>query len=1340
MQLNNWKIFDKNGSQINWLPDPYIPLNFASDVSAAGASGYLITDPSGYAVDAEITNSGFYYLDPVTVSYTYALDETDDSYDITADVSISYVDVSIFNPNPITTKGIGSLSITTDISVLFAYPSATYSAAIYLEPVSQGLIETEHLYIFEEINSSLVRPYDVSYGSFVFQMVGEEDTIQFFVVDDDTQEITWVDTLEYDLDTWAPSTPLTLNIGFRSDDEGVYERRLRIYNVIDGLYYLMAEIIVNAESIGEDERFRTLLTNFGLPDPKDIPHIFKETDINEDLPDYKIINPKSKHMILEHDHIIPYIGTYKGLINAIKWLGYDDIYIKEWFKNVKENRKLSLVVPYDAADRTQTILKFSPDERKALKKLNQLSLVYCITKETGEIDDWGTPETENCFEYNLKEVFVKLLGLKNWLERNIIGVNARIIDLTGEGIYFERYINLVYAIGNQGYVYKDSVSLTPFTDPNNSELVAGEASINMSLKELSRTNIGSLPYRFSDFIDYVWNPLDPSVTLSPLDPSYLADPSAYLEVGPPLAYPFVSIKDIMWKASVEKPDSGVLQTTHVTNPLWIYDNTIQFYNIFDTSTIFYDSSINLDIVLEKAYIVDGSGNNWLGDNQYYIYPDPDPSSYGGYIMESSTGTTWMFNDYVALNTDTSALLQYAVNDTYRVPLLSFKNFKTDDASENQIPFEQDKLYHLDILDGKIVMNNLGSTTDGDIIYYINFSYDYSTFEQTITLNVEYYSQRMPLYVIDPSIYYWADPSHLSGGGDPSIFAVDNSIYTMTVNHIGDYHVEAFAWDGYNVMFTNPVREGHEVWVKTPTIYTLLKNKITSSYAGRTLSAIEIESLLNSNFYPIFDRDYPYMGLSMLYDSSDNIYLNAPSITYFNGTPESGSIDKFYTASEQVIDISGNDITFIKRYEDFLIGDDITLLQTYKGSYIAIAEASSYITNVVSDVLSLDNIPGEFVVDTSHSMYILNNTNRATYNSENHPDTSTFTTDISVYLFLENQLVNLLVTDPSGHQWGASYRVEDVSGSIHTFTGLMPQFIIDASDRYTIQARHAYSAFANYEMITDSAQEVNNNFEIYLEKDYRQYFIDSTFVMLNIVFDQEYTFDQWYNGTAQIELLTDWTNHGFNLFNSSGTEIDQASNYGGSPSDYCQSNTFNVSGGTTIDISINYYNGGGLPRPTIPLFYIQELGGDDPSTEYTIIKDQGYWYQNNFVHTLDPSTTSAYLRFVDGSTDYDMSWKAGTSVLGPENITKYYYHDKPINIPVDTHLIIKAEYDSSTYMLGHKNIFTVKENISKDIVFRVHNQSVPFVFDTSGYYDVIAEAYDIYGNLSTKTYEGLINVT
>jgi hypothetical protein len=44
----------------------------------------------------------------------------------------------------------------------------------------------------------------------------------------------------------------------------------------------LADVLINAEAIGEDERFRDLLANFGLPDPKDFPDLFKELTKNNE--------------------------------------------------------------------------------------------------------------------------------------------------------------------------------------------------------------------------------------------------------------------------------------------------------------------------------------------------------------------------------------------------------------------------------------------------------------------------------------------------------------------------------------------------------------------------------------------------------------------------------------------------------------------------------------------------------------------------------------------------------------------------------------------------------------------------------------------------------------------------------------------------------------------------------------------------------------------------------------------------------------------------------------------------------------------------------------------------
>ena len=451
MNQQNWKIFNKSGSFLNSYADTYLPLTFIADnLDATGAAAFAVTNPSNYIIDVEVTNGGWEYPSNTQVKLDFSFGGY--SQVLTpSEVSIGFKDVSIFNPAPVNSQSIESVVISLTPDVSFLYPAITYSSAVFLQPISQGLVETEHLTIIEESSTGvLIRPYDPINPYLIFRFTDGDSEIKLFEIDEENQLVEWTDEVIIDTTEYAEKTGLMINIGFRAETEGVFERRLRVFHKVGNTEYLIYEILVNAESIGPDERFDTLITNFGLPSPKANHTLFKEADINEDLPDWQLLNYKAKHIILEHDKIMPYIGTYKGLINAIKWLGYEDIQVKEWFKNVKDGQKLSLTVPYDAADRTKTLLYFSPDERRNLKKLNQLSLVYCLTRETGQIDQWGNPIVEECYNYNINEIFVKLYALKQWLERWIIGVNARITDITGEGVYFERFRNVVYGTNTIG--------------------------------------------------------------------------------------------------------------------------------------------------------------------------------------------------------------------------------------------------------------------------------------------------------------------------------------------------------------------------------------------------------------------------------------------------------------------------------------------------------------------------------------------------------------------------------------------------------------------------------------------------------------------------------------------------------------------------------------------------------------------------------------------------------------------------------------------------------------------------------------------------------------------------
>lgn len=197
------------------------------------------------------------------------------------------------------------------------------------------------------------------------------------------------------------------------------------------------------ETESEDERFRLVLENFGRKIDLDKEYIFRDSDINEGLPDYKLLNKKRKELLLEGDNIYPYIGSYKSLINIINYFGYYDLDIKEYFLNVDEsspnyNKFMQILIPKNDEQRkiTKKIWEIIPS--KMWKKTSYFGLYYDINRITDEVDDYGIPVVEDAFMFSPEEVLIKLFGLKELLKEYFLPLNARIIDITGEGIYFER--------------------------------------------------------------------------------------------------------------------------------------------------------------------------------------------------------------------------------------------------------------------------------------------------------------------------------------------------------------------------------------------------------------------------------------------------------------------------------------------------------------------------------------------------------------------------------------------------------------------------------------------------------------------------------------------------------------------------------------------------------------------------------------------------------------------------------------------------------------------------------------------------------------------------------------
>ena len=61
------------------------------------------------------------------------------------------------------------------------------------------------------------------------------------------------------------------------------------------------------------------------------------------------------------------------------------------------------------------------------------------------------------------------------------------------------------------------------------------------------------------------------------------------------------------------------------------------------------------------------------------------------------------------------------------------------------------------------------------------------------------------------------------------------------------------------------------------------------------------------------------------------------------------------------------------------------------------------------------------------------------------------------------------------------------------------------------------------------------------------------------------------------------------------------------------------------------------------------------------------------------------------------------------------------------------------MLNQKNIWEIRNHNTNDLIMRVYNPIVPYVFNEAGDYDIKVEAYDKYGNLKSQVFEGLVKI-
>lgn len=356
-----------------------------------------------------------------------------------------------------------------EIQLDYDVTNEIYTGSLHLDEVSTGLYETATIFLLEEAYNqygaaTMVKPIANVPGSrFKIEFVKDDMSStdinilsatmaadgEIYVAKEDNVELTLeansvitstVDGI-HTVTGIASKEALQFTIALHSETDAGHFRYLKIYDIADN--HLVANIYVYGETVGEDERLDVLLSNLGASLSTKDQNLFKEHDINEVGTDWKLMNRKRKELLLELSNIKPFIGTYKAIINAIKFFGYNNITIKEYWLMIDDRSPMfgkmkAVEVPGSEKGFVSKIAN-NAKPSSSYKKTSRFGLYYKLNTPTGTFDQWDEPETKEVFDFTPDEVLIKLYGLKNKLQKEYLPLHARIIDIIGEGDFFSSY-------------------------------------------------------------------------------------------------------------------------------------------------------------------------------------------------------------------------------------------------------------------------------------------------------------------------------------------------------------------------------------------------------------------------------------------------------------------------------------------------------------------------------------------------------------------------------------------------------------------------------------------------------------------------------------------------------------------------------------------------------------------------------------------------------------------------------------------------------------------------------------------------------------------------------------
>ena len=824
-------------------------------------------------------------------------------------------------------------------------PGVRYSGVIKQDKVSTDFIATSTIVLLAELENNIYKHplYNDTSSSLMFTF--QNNSEMKFISSNTVADIIWED--EYNI-TYNKKededNPGYFTVGFQTGTEGCYQNIMAMYVVENSQKYLCGLFTILTEVEGEDERYRALLGNLGIPDPANYSNIFKSQDHLEELVDWTLVNTKSKELMINYDNIFPYAGTYKALLNAVKFLGYYDLIFKEWYKIKDQNNKDRFVTlqTYDTITGKSLKSKLKSinvnfGEFERYKKLNRLTMVYHIdqldednTEETLSVIDssgnskpivFDIPQIKKIYEYRTDEILAKLYSVKVWLENHILGANCYIADICGEGIVVDRVKTQAYVTEHYLNDFYSEAYITPKIT-NISEFKQSKSVITCSLNEYNSVTFET--YKNTPIENFIKSQTVTSIIKD--DNNGLTNITIYN--SNPLGC-LILADEIQYELHTENCSSGSLyefMKPHIKNeivcecnPIIVQDNNIIMYDN-NKHTSYIDDTECPIIELAVANIRTVYGN-WKSNIKYTISSKINSSTGNEHYIINSINNGIQSNVYnsirkpffyPSLNIGDTKLI-YTSENQWNVPMFIMKGYKCDFFDN----IDQEQEYILEIIKGRLIFKNkMSDISNGESGYAIGaevlFGYEDLSFDdirQSIEVNYTYSSERIPVYTYNAPVNTTGMTKHELLSYLENIAVQYDTSCNINVNRACDYTVTVKGFDAYNHIYTNKSDKHYSVRINHVNIEMYLNSEAVknnksfhdSIQIGQLLdSSNKVSILLNKvqdNTIPLHPKSYRIYDIDVMPDQNNIIEYD--NISYSIDIPEEKDYIVFNNFTERI---------------------------------------------------------------------------------------------------------------------------------------------------------------------------------------------------------------------------------------------------------------------------------------------------------------------------------------------------------------------------------------------------------------------------------------------------------